>query len=73
MKFYLKKVKLNNGGYDSTGRYWGVGQPLYWYEGTMQDSNIGTAEYTEDHIRADNRKHAKAKIVAKYPTAKFYQ
>ena len=29
--FSLSRVRLNRGGYDSTGRYWGTGQPLYNY------------------------------------------
>lgn len=32
MKVALRKVRLNNGGYDGSGQYWGVGQPLYYYE-----------------------------------------
>lgn len=54
MKVYLQKVRLNQGGYDAHGRYWGVGMPLYWYctEDCEHDS----------HIRAFNREDAKLKV-----------
>lgn len=29
--FTLRRIRLNNGGYDRGGAYWGVGAPLYWY------------------------------------------
>jgi hypothetical protein len=28
----LRRVRINNQGYDSSGNYWGVGMPLYHYE-----------------------------------------
>ena len=30
LKFYLRRVPLNSGGYDSGGAYWGLGSPLYY-------------------------------------------
>lgn len=66
MKFTLQRVRLNQGGYDRTGTYWGVGQPLYWY---CMDA---PGWEWEAHMRADNREHAKAKIRELYPEAKFY-
>ena len=29
--FELRRIRINNGGYDDGGAYWGTGQPLYWY------------------------------------------
>ena len=29
--FELRRIRINNGGYDDGGAYWGIGQPLYWY------------------------------------------
>lgn len=29
--FELRKIRLNQGGYDDGGAYWGTGAPLYWY------------------------------------------
>jgi len=66
MKFTLRRVRINQGGYDKHGHYWGVGQPLYEYESDEGD-------LYQDYIRADNREHAKDKIRAKYPGATFYR
>lgn len=30
-KLYLHRIRLDSGGYDSGGAYWGVGKPLYGY------------------------------------------
>ncbi len=30
MKCSMGRVRLNAGGYDNRGSYWGEGQPLYW-------------------------------------------
>ena len=66
MKFSLRRVRLNSGGYDSYGRYWGTGQPLFYYE----DVSVNH-DYVNDFIRADSREHAKEKPLAKYPNATF--
>ena len=29
VKVYEKRVRLDNGGYDAEGVYWGIGSPLY--------------------------------------------
>lgn len=31
-RFYLRRVRLNSGGYDDFGSYWGCGAPLYQAE-----------------------------------------
>lgn len=60
-RFYLRRVPINSGGYDSGGAYWGVGEPLYEYE---------SEDYGEDlvsgFIRASDRGDAKAKLKAKF-------
>lgn len=63
-KFTLRRKRLDSGGYDRTGRYYGVGQPLFEYQ---DDGDI------YDEIRADDRDHAIAKITAKYPGCTFYR
>jgi hypothetical protein len=68
MKFTLKRYKINSSGYSSTGYYYGVGLPLYWY--CSQEKIDGALK--EGVIRARNRKDAKAQVIAKYPGAKFY-
>ena len=62
-KFYLTREKLSAGGYDSGGRYFGRGEPLYSF------SNSDNSGY----VRAASRKAAKAKIRAKCPRATFYR
>lgn len=55
-RFYLRRRKLNAGGYDSTGQYWGVGAPLWDYE-TRDGAVCG-------QLRADDRAHAKERVNA---------
>lgn len=63
-KFYLSRVRLDSGGYDSGGAYWGCGAPLF---GVMdQDGNT-------DYFRAADRDAAKAKLLADWPEATFYR
>lgn len=60
-KTTLIRIKLDAGGYTSTGLYFGRGLPVYWY--AMPDGNT----YIEDYIRARDRDAAKAEVVAKHP------
>lgn len=64
--FTLRRIRLNAGGYDRSGRYYGVGSPLYEYaaDGINDD-------YAVD-IRAADRADAKSIILAKYPNATFH-
>lgn len=64
-RFNLRRIRVNRGGYDSGGAYWGVGAPLYWAE----DAYRGL----EMWFRASSRDAAKAQVRAKYPTATFYR
>lgn len=64
IKFYLRKHRLNNGGYDSSGFYWGAG-PLFYYEST--DGNH------TGYIRGIDRAEAKTKLTEKFPTAEFFK
>jgi hypothetical protein len=73
-KFYLRRVYLNNGGYDSGGAYWGVDRPLYrayadpiWFENEKRES-----DEVEFYVRASDRDWAKKKVTADYPNAKFF-
>lgn len=56
-KLYLKRVRLNSGGYDSYGSYFGCGVPLYQFEGVKANG-----EGVHGHLRAMTRGLAKAKI-----------
>lgn len=64
-KFTLRHVRLNNGGYDSGGTYWGLGPRLYWAA-----SECGGISC---YIRARDRQAAKDTIRNRYPGARFYQ
>ena len=65
MKYNLRRVRLNSGGYDDGGAYWGAGQPLYYFED--EDGNSG-------YFRALTRTKAKAHIVEHVnANAKFYR
>ena len=58
----LRKVRLDQGGYDPNGTYFGIGRPLYWY---------ANAEGTIDGmLRDDSRTGARAQVLAKYPKAR---
>ena len=63
-KIYLRRVPLDNGGYDKGGAYWGHGAPLW--EAIDQDGNGRI-------FRAPNRDKAKASILADFPDATFYR
>jgi len=63
VKFTLQRVRLNSGGYDSGGSYWGVDAPLYW----------ATDETESFYFRAADRQAAKTHIRTKHPTAMFYR
>ena len=47
-KWYIRRVPLNNGGYDTNGYYWGIDLPLY----------VCYNDYEVVHFRADDREHA---------------
>lgn len=59
---YLWHVRLDAGGYDKNGTYFGAGQRLYWC------SNM---ELTVDYmLRADDRASARELVLKDYPNAK---
>jgi len=62
-KLYLSKVRLNSGGYDTNGTYFGVDRPLYWY--CDIDNSI------DGVLRADSRQEARHEVLAMYPKAKI--
>lgn len=66
-KWALQRVRLNSGGYDGGGAYWGAGLPLYWATEHMVG---GEAEL---FFRAAGRDAAKAHVRALYPNARFHR
>ena len=61
----LQRVRINQGGYDRLGTYWGIGAPLYWC--ASQDGE------TEFCFRAADRAAAKDYVRGKVPGARFYR
>ena len=64
-KFSLQRVRINSGGYDEGGAYWGLGQPLYW---AMNEN--GTIER---FLRAKGRAEARAIVKAEFRNCTFYR
>lgn len=63
VRWTLQRVRLNSGGYDSGGAYWGHGQPLYW-------ASNGD---TERFFRAADRTTAQDIIRKEFPAARFHR
>lgn len=63
-KLSLRRIRINSGGYDSGGAYWGLGEPLWFVEDLDGNSQF---------FRASNRAAAKASILKDWPEAKFYR
>lgn len=60
-RFSLVQVRLNRGGYDESGQYYGVGQPLYRATNLLKDE---TKEF-----RANSRDQAIEKMLSLFPDA----
>lgn len=68
-RWTLARVRLNQGGYDSAGQYFGIGAPLYRY--SAPDGRTG-------EVRAWHRQEAKDAVrdthAARYPAGiEFYR
>ena len=63
-KIHLRRIRLNSGGYDQGGAYWGIGAPLYW--ACDQDGN-------DMFLRASSRESAKRQIMEEHPDATFFR
>ncbi len=65
LKMTLRRIRLDSGGYDSQGTYYGIGQPLYW---------AASDDLSYDSVfRADDRDDAKAHVRELFPAARFYR
>lgn len=64
-KFRLAHMRLNGGGYDSGGAYWGAGLRLY----QVSDDSGDVCYY----IRAHDRTQARTLVQARYTAARFYR
>ena len=65
VKVALRRIRLNHGGYDAGGAYWGHGTPLYW-----AGSDTGVVDLW---FRASDREAAKAHVREAFPNATFYR
>ena len=61
----LRRVRIDSGGYDAGGAYWGFGAPLYQVSG-----DNGSDEVVEYYIRAATREDGKQQVLARYPSAR---
>jgi len=74
MKFYLERIRLNNGGYDEGGAYWGCGLPLYLLrEADLPPHEKRPSDLVCEYLRASDRDDAKARVIAQYPNATFFR
>jgi hypothetical protein len=69
VKLHLNRIRLNQGGYDSGGAYWGIGPSLYHAWADAGEDN----EALEHFFRASDREDAKAIALAKFPGATLYR
>lgn len=70
MKVSLMRVRLNSGGYDASGCYWGVDAPLYV---ARRDGEENGSMGLHLHLRASDREDAKAKVRRIDSSAEFYR
>lgn len=70
-RFTLRRVPINNGGYDSGGAYWGLGEPLFWWSITITEGDA--VDECSGFMRARNRAAAKASITTIHPKARFFR
>lgn len=83
LKMHLLRVRLDSGGYDSSGAYWGHGKPLYRavssikvptaYGSHLDPISTGKLDHVERFTRADSRDEAKALVRQVIPGATFYR
>jgi hypothetical protein len=65
LKVSVSRIRLNAGGYDSSGRYWGGGAPLYHVASEYDSVNF--------ELRAADRAAAVAEVSRRHPGVGFYR
>lgn len=65
LRMQTERVKLNRGGYDGRGKYWGVGEKLW----RVSVIDVATDIYVDEHVRAPTQRDAKSKVTAHMMTA----
>lgn len=69
--FTLRRIRLDRGGYDGGGAYWGLGAPLFWWAVTITED--GATDECSGFLRARDRDDAKRLIIALHPRARFFR
>lgn len=62
-RLFVSRVRLDSGGYDKNGTYFGAGPPLYWV--ASEDGDI------DFMLRANSREDARESALREYPNAKI--
>lgn len=62
----LVRVRLDSGGYDAGGAYWGLGEPLYYFEASP-------AGLVSGYVRGKTREDAKRAVRELHAAARFYR
>lgn len=70
-KLYVSRVRLDSGGYDSGGAYWGHGSPVYAASDTLVGDTPESAVFMT--VRAKDRATAKAHFAKMFPACTFYK
>jgi hypothetical protein len=73
IKFWLSRVYLNSGGYDSGGAYWGFGGLLYQAKADAPTAYAYGGDVVTFYLRASGRDDAKAQVCKLYPKATVYR
>ncbi len=63
IRIYLQRERLDQGGYTSSGRYFGRGAPLYRYYDYDGD--------VDGHVRGSDRESAMSAVRKMIPSARF--
>lgn len=64
-KVRVSRVRLDAGGYDPNGTYFGAGQPLFWVR-----TDEGDVDFV---VRAHDRDSAKTKARNRIPNVRFFR
>ena len=69
-KIFLRRVYIDNGGYDVNGTYFGHGKPLYWYacEHGVIDGVVRSNAFS--YPNKAHRASARTQVLTMYPKAK---
>lgn len=73
LRFHLMRVRLDSGGYDAGGAYWGYGTPLYRAISAEETETKWGARRAEMFTRAASRGEAKRAIRQSVPGATFHR